>query len=139
MRRDNPTGKRDLNTPAGHYELGLRAHFDAAHFLRGYRGRCSSLHGHRWEVEAVLSAEKLDRCGMALDFRKFDAVIRKVVDALDHACLNRIEPFDRLNPTAENLARLIFERLERALSSGKFNIRKVTVWESPEAWAAYHG
>jgi len=119
------------------FELGLRVHFDAAHFLRGYRGKCAALHGHRWDVEAILSAESLDESGMVCDFSKYKKVLQKIVDAFDHGCLNEIEPFDRLNPTAENIAGILFERLNKAFHGKRLRIKKVRVWESPDAWAGY--
>ncbi|MDD5205933.1 MAG: 6-carboxytetrahydropterin synthase QueD [Desulfobacterales bacterium] len=119
------------------FELGLRTHFNAAHFLRGYRGKCAALHGHRWEVEATLFAKSLDQSGMVCDFEKFKKVLQRIVDTFDHGCLNEIEPFDRLNPTAENIARILFERLKKAFQRKPLWIKKVRVWESPEAWAVY--
>jgi 6-pyruvoyltetrahydropterin/6-carboxytetrahydropterin synthase len=119
------------------YELGVRAHFDAAHFLRGYRGKCAALHGHRWEVEAIVLAESLDESGMVCDFAKLKKALHKIVEVFDHGCLNEIEPFDRLNPTAENMAGIIFERLNMVFHGKRLLIKKVRVWESPEAWAAY--
>ncbi len=93
------------------YELRVRGEFEAAHQLVGYEGKCRRLHGHNWTVEAVVKGRELDRLGMVLDFKVLKAALTSVLDEFDHMYLNDLEPFASMNPTAENLARLIFERL----------------------------
>ena len=123
------------------YQIQARHHFDSAHRLRGYPGKCSNLHGHRWEVEAEVAGEQLDELGMLVDFSLLKKVLREVVDPLDHRDLCEIPPFDRENPTAENLARYIYEQLKERLESlpvgvlVKLNL--VRVWESPGCAAVY--
>jgi len=116
------------------YTIGVRGHFDAAHLLRGYEGKCAQLHGHRWEVEAVCCAETLDGTGMALDFSVLRRALAEVLETFDHRQLNDIPPFDTLNPTAENLARVVFERLAGLPGPA---LREVKVWESPDCWASF--
>jgi len=118
------------------YKLGLRVYISAAHYLRDYPGKCSSLHGHRWVVEAIIKVETLNSLGMGHDFRKFRKQLQKITDALDHQCLNKVSPFDKINPTAENMARVIFERFRDALPK-RLKLHEVKVWESSDAWASY--
>lgn len=119
------------------FELTVRGHFDAAHRLVGYEGKCRNLHGHRWEVALTVEAEELDDLGMACDFGLMKGVLHEqVLDVLDHGCLNDQAPFDVENPTAEKIARWAFERCK-----GRFGpngrLRSVTVWEAPDAWVRY--
>jgi len=118
------------------YDLHIRSDFAAAHRLRGYDGNCERLHGHNWRVDAVLRGAALDRLGMLVDFRQAKRLIWEVLDALDHRCLNDIEPFTSTNPTTENLARMIYEALATRLPQG-VTVAKVTAWETDGCGASY--
>jgi 6-pyruvoyltetrahydropterin/6-carboxytetrahydropterin synthase len=118
------------------YELTVKDHFDAAHALRGYPGECRKLHGHTWEVEATVAGENLDEIGIVYDFTALKADLAAVLDDFDHAYLNEVPPFDALTPTAENLARVVFERLTEQISP-QVRLIEVAVWESPVARLAY--
>ena len=86
------------------YTLTIHADFASAHTLRNYPGACSRMHGHNWKIEAEVEAELLDEVGMAIDFKKIKLSTRKLAKVLDHQYINDIPPFDKLNPTAENIA-----------------------------------
>ena len=121
------------------YEIEVRAAFEAAHFIEGYAGKCARLHGHNWEVEAVVRGEKLDALGMLIDFKVLKAELKKVLDEFDHRFLNELEPFAKENPTAENLARKIFERLAGSkIFNGTTKLYAVKVHESPNSCVTYH-
>lgn len=122
----------------GRYELTVKAHFDAAHALRGYPGKCKELHGHTWDVEATVAGERLNDIGILFDFSDLKRLLADVLEPLDHAHLNEVAPFDELSPTGENLARFIYERLRTELP-GPIDLVEVVVWESPEARLAYRG
>ena len=119
------------------HELTVISHFSSAHNLRGYDGACENLHGHNWKVEAIVKAERLDKLGMALDFKALKNALMKIVDALDHRYLNEVPPFDRENATAENISRHIFTALSKALNDGNIKVSGVRVWESETASALY--
>ena len=119
------------------YEVTIRQHFDAAHFLREYGGRCENLHGHRYEVEVALEADELNDLGLVYDFTQLKAALGDVLARFDHHCLNEVPPFDKVNPSAENLARDIFEALLPAMDEGSTRLAFVRVYESPDAWATY--
>jgi 6-pyruvoyltetrahydropterin/6-carboxytetrahydropterin synthase len=110
--------------------------FAAAHRLREYDGNCERLHGHNWKVDVVLRAALLDRLGMAMDFRVAKRLIHEVLDGFDHQCLNELAPFREMNPTTENIARVVYEALEARLPSG-VAVAKVTAWESDQCGASY--
>jgi 6-pyruvoyltetrahydropterin/6-carboxytetrahydropterin synthase len=119
------------------YELAVRGHFDAAHALEGYPGQCRALHGHTWDVEVVVAGETLDGVGIVYDFVALKEDLAAVLDPLDHAYLNEVPPFDTVNPTAENLARYVFERLAERLEGAGVRVAEVSVWESPVAKLTY--
>ena len=117
------------------YEVCVQRHFDAAHALRGYQGRCENLHGHRYEVVACARKKDLNEIGLAFDFTAFKGKLDQVLDGLDHRNLNEVPPFDECNPSAENIARFVFDALQDGLPD--LAISQVKVYESPDAWATY--
>lgn len=117
------------------FEVTIKQHFDAAHFLRGYGGRCENLHGHRYEVAVSVVASELDDLGLALDFTELKSQLKGIISGFDHRCLNDLPEFTKANPSAENIARTIHDQLRIALPATR--LRYVTVWESPDAWATY--
>ena len=121
------------------FTVGVRKQFGAAHRLEGHPGRCSRLHGHTWEVEAVFQGEGTGPSGMLVDFEEAAGALDAAVADLDHTCLNDLEPFASTPPTAENVALLVFERLEEASGAGGWNAApaRVTVWESRDKWASF--
>lgn len=115
------------------YFLSVKSSFDAAHFLRAYKGKCAGLHGHTFEVESIFKVKKLDSVGIGFDFSKLKEILSDILEDFDHKNLNDIKPFDKINPTCENLAYEIFKRLKKKVSF----LAEVKVSESPRAWAAY--
>ncbi|MEG1425418.1 MAG: 6-carboxytetrahydropterin synthase QueD [Raoultibacter sp.] len=118
------------------YELMVKDHFDAAHALPGYDGPCRYLHGHTWDVEVVIAGEKLDDVGLLYDFKAIKTDLHTILDAYDHHYINDIAPFDTINPTAEHLSRVIYERLATTLPA-HITLKEVAVWESPIAKVTY--
>ncbi len=119
------------------YELMIKSHFDAAHSLRGYPGPCRELHGHTWNVEVIVAGNELDEIDLIYDFKELKDQVNKVLSKFDHKHLNEIPPFDKLSPTGENLARYLFKDIKRVLPDRVF-LKKVNVWESPEACITYY-
>ncbi|MFP4497488.1 MAG: 6-carboxytetrahydropterin synthase QueD [Vulcanimicrobiota bacterium] len=118
------------------FRLGIKSHFDSAHRLEGYRGECSKLHGHRWEIEAIIKGEELDDLGMLADFKEIKKIMSGLIRKLDHELLNQVDILSGINPTAENLAYKIFLNLEASIPH-KITLEEVRVWESPDCWASY--
>ena len=119
------------------YEIAVESHLDAAHFLRGYRGKCEALHGHRFRVVARVSAAKLDSAGMAYDFTELKKRLNDILSRFDHTCLNEVPPFDKINPSSEHLAATIYDELKKKLAGTPVSVSSVEVWESPQSWATY--
>lgn len=114
------------------YEVKITREFSAAHRVEDYPGNCEKLHGHNWRVEVFVKKETLDSLGMVIDFRKLKKLTEDAVKSLDHSFLNELPAFDGKNPTAENIARHIYEKL-----SGAADVSRVTVWESDTSAASY--
>ncbi len=117
------------------YRISIRYHFDAAHFLRSYPGKCSQLHGHRWVAEVVVKGEVLDDLGMLVDFSLIKTQLKQALAEVDHRLINEHAYFQTVNPTAENLARFVFGQL-RELPAG-VRVERVRVYETPDAWAEF--
>jgi len=119
------------------YRLFVEEHFDAAHRLRNYQGKCENLHGHRYKVVAHVKTEKLDNNGLAYDFTQLKQHLRNILARFDHAYLNEVSPFDQIEPSSENLATTIYNELQPYLSGSPVTLASVEVWESPTTGVVY--
>jgi 6-pyruvoyltetrahydropterin/6-carboxytetrahydropterin synthase len=118
------------------YIIAVEKSFDAAHYLRGYGGKCEKLHGHRFKVVVRLNCRELNEVGLAYDFTDFKKQVMEVIGKYDHQCLNDISPFDKINPSSENIAATIYGVLAEAFKND-IRLDSVEVWESPESCALY--
>lgn len=136
------------------YTLQTSASFDSAHFLKGYAGKCSNIHGHRWTVEVTVASEEVEQegqiCGMVVDFKTLKEELNQLADGLDHSLIieegslkektkealaeehfRMVElPF---RPTAENLAEYFFNKMEER----EYQVVLVKVYETPNNCAGY--
>ena len=120
------------------FVVTVQAHYDSAHFLRNYKGKCERLHGHRYVVELALARSELNEAGIAFDFVDVKKNLRAVADRLDHENLNDLPPFTELEPSAENQARYFYDEMKRLLPAEMAEaILYVRVWETPTQWAQY--
>jgi len=121
------------------YEIDIEREFSAAHFLKGYQGNCSALHGHNWKVQVFVKAAKLDAIGIALDFRKLKKELDAILLEFDHRDLSVLEFFKDSNPTSEMIAKVIYEKLKPLIDDGNASVSRVRVCESPGSGATYFG
>lgn len=120
------------------YVVTVQAHYDSAHFLRNYKGKCERLHGHRYVVEVALATNQLDEAGIAFDFVDVKKQLRELADALDHYNLNDLPPFEHVEPSAENQAKYFYDEMKRRLPPVMGEaVLYVKVWETPTQWAMY--
>ena len=119
------------------YQITVEQHFDAAHFLRGYEGKCEALHGHRYRVAVKVGAAAINEIGLAYDFTELKKRLRAILERFDHSCLNEVSPFDEINPSAENIARTIYNELRSKLKKAPVSLVSVAVWESPGSGVEY--
>jgi len=98
-------------------------------------------HGHNYVVEVSVAGEPDPVTGMVMDLKELKQVLnRQVVDPYDHRFLNyEVPPFDLVVPTTENIARDIWQRLERQLSNGRHRLHAVRVYENPDLYVDYFG
>jgi 6-pyruvoyltetrahydropterin/6-carboxytetrahydropterin synthase len=118
------------------YQVSVEGHFDAAHYLRDYGGKCENVHGHRFKVVVTLKATKLNEIGLAYDFVELKHHLSEVLAQFDHTSLNDVLPFDKLNPSSENIAVTIYDQLKGRFSEGA-SLSNVEVWESPQSFVTY--
>jgi len=119
------------------YQISVEQHFDAAHYLRGYQGKCENIHGHRYRVVLRVDASGLNDIGLAYDFVVLKKHLAEVIDRFDHTCLNDVAPFTEINPSAENIAADIYKGLKPRLAGEPVTISAIEVWESPENGVIY--
>jgi 6-pyruvoyltetrahydropterin/6-carboxytetrahydropterin synthase len=119
------------------YEIKIVTQFSAAHRLENFYGKCEALHGHNWKVEVYLRGEQLDEAGLLKDFGVVKVRTREVLEEIDHKYLNELPAFRQQNPSSENLARFLFERLGATLNGDGIRVSRVDVWESDTSRASY--
>jgi 6-pyruvoyltetrahydropterin/6-carboxytetrahydropterin synthase len=121
------------------YELRVITQFAAAHKLRNFKGKCEKLHGHNWRIEVIVEGEKLNDAGLLIDFKEVKDDTNRVLEELDHSFLNELSQFKDQNPSSENIAAYIFEKLSSKLNDNQIKVTKVTAWESDSASTSYLG
>jgi len=120
------------------FEVSVEETFAAGHALRGYRGKCENVHGHNYRVRVAIEGEQLDPAGLLVDFVELKRVLRAIIERLDHTFLNDVPPFDKLNPSAENMARYFHEEMAQGLAGGNtIRVAEVKIWETDTATATY--
>jgi 6-pyruvoyltetrahydropterin/6-carboxytetrahydropterin synthase len=119
------------------YEITVEMDFDAAHFLRGYQGKCEALHGHRFKVVATVNGDKLNDIGLAYDFTLLKKHLGEILAKYDHTNLNEVPPFNNINPSSENIATIIYKKLKKILTGAPVSLASVEVWESPQSRVMY--
>jgi 6-pyruvoyltetrahydropterin/6-carboxytetrahydropterin synthase len=132
----NNTGISDTRHPTPgtrSFTVRVSARFEAAHFLREYRGISEPLHGHSYKVEADLASRAggVDSDSIAVDFVSARRQLETLAKTLDYGCINDVPPFDRINPSAENIAEWFARELGAAVAGENAVVLAVTIWEGP--------
>ena len=117
------------------FEICVEHTFAAGHALRNYHGKCENVHGHNYRVQVGMEGSELDQNGLLYDFAELKKQLRAASEYLDHQFLNELKPFDKINPSAENIAKFICEKLQNELKAG--SIAYVRVWETDTSCAVY--
>ena len=121
------------------YEITVTSHFSGAHRLRYLHGKCEELHGHNWKVEISVVSNRLGKEGVVIDFGILKQKLEKVLKLFDHTYLNDLPFFSGIEPSSENIAKYIFDRLKSELKGHHVTLKKVTAWESETSCATYFG
>jgi 6-pyruvoyltetrahydropterin/6-carboxytetrahydropterin synthase len=120
------------------FEVSVEETFAAGHALRGYRGKCENVHGHNYRVRVTIQGEQLDSAGLLVDFVELKSTLRAIIERLDHTFLNDVPPFDKLNPSAENMARYFYEEMTQGLAGDNtVRVAEMKIWETDTATATY--
>ena len=123
------------------YEVTVEDTFSSGHYLRNYKGKCENPHGHNYRVRITLAGKALDSAGLLLDFKDLKQVMKGVIDYLDHQMINDLEPFTRLNPSAENISKYFYDETNKGIASvtdGRVHVSRVTIWETDTSIATYY-
>jgi 6-pyruvoyltetrahydropterin/6-carboxytetrahydropterin synthase len=119
------------------YEVTIIKSFSAAHVLAEIGGKCEDLHGHNFKVEVTVAASELDSTGLLIDFRVFKKWLGEILEDIDHKHLNILPSFAGINPSAENIAKYICEKMELKAKAARVNVVRVKIWESENAAVTY--
>jgi 6-pyruvoyltetrahydropterin/6-carboxytetrahydropterin synthase len=119
------------------FEISVDYTFAAGHALRGYKGKCENVHGHNYKVRVTVAGENLNSIGLLMDFVDLRGSINMLVERLDHRFMNDLEPFDKLNPSAENLAKYFCDELGPQVNTQGLRLHAVTVWETDTTSATF--
>src|SRR5579875_1810874 len=121
------------------FEISVDEIFAAGHYLRGYKGKCENQHGHNYRVRVTMQGRELDSSGLLYDFVHLKQVIQTVIRRLDHRNLNDMAPFDEVNPSAENIAKYIYDEIakQKRKSTNVAEVSGITVWETETSAATF--
>ena len=118
------------------YRIFIETRFSSAHSIQRYDGPCGKLHGHTWKVRVEVTSKKTNELGLSIDFKDLKRISDSVVGRLDHQHINEIDPFQKENPTAENIARYIYRQVKKKLPED-VRLSEVSVWESESTGVTY--
>jgi 6-pyruvoyltetrahydropterin/6-carboxytetrahydropterin synthase len=123
------------------FEVTVEQTFSAGHALREYKGKCENVHGHNYRVQVTVEGEQLNRIGLLVDFVELKRVVREVISYLDHQFINDLEPFTRINPSAENMAKYFYDevstRMAPSTDGTPARIAQIKIWETDTSIAVY--
>ena len=120
------------------FEICVEHTFAAGHALRNYHGKCENVHGHNYRCQVMVEGPELDDIGLLVDFVELKKAVHGVLDRMDHQWLNDFPPFDVLNPSAENMARYIYDQVAGSLNPrAGVKVGWVKLWETDTASAVY--
>lgn len=119
------------------FTVQVQIEISAAHSLRGYQGDCARVHGHNWKMLAEINASSLNELGMAVDFKNVKSAMKEIADIIDHQNINEIQPFDKINPTAENIASWFYKMLASQVNDNRVKLQAVTIWETDRSSVRY--
>lgn len=119
------------------FDIEIRRTFSAAHQLKGYNGDCRNLHGHNYNVIAVVRTAVLNEIGIALDFKLLKAALNEILDGYDHKNLSELPEYAEINPTSEVMARNIYRRLSESVNTADIKVYSVRIEESANSGCTY--
>ena len=119
------------------YDVTVKTGFSAAHQLRLYDGKYENLHGHNWTAQVTVEADELNPIGVGIDFVELKEMVERILSRLDYQNINEISPFDKENPSAENIARWLFLELKTQIDTESTRLKRVEIFEMDGCGASY--
>ena len=120
------------------YDVTVKTGFSAAHQLRLYDGKYENLHGHNWTAQVTVEADELNPIGVGIDFVELKEMVERILSRLDYQNINEMSPFDKENPSAENIARWLFLELKTQIDTESTRVKRVEVCEMEGCGASYY-
>ncbi len=120
---------KKLKKAKGKFVIRVESRFEAAHNLREYYGKPEPLHGHSWKVEVKIESSELDQESISVDYLKVKKGLDACAKKLDYTYINEVPPFDKINPSSENIAKWFYENLNQKKLLGKSKLQEVVLWE----------
>jgi len=118
------------------FTVSVSKTFEASHRITSPDGEMEPLHTHQWNLILKVAGENLDKSGMLMDFNKLKKMLDSVIFELENNTINDITYFQKNSPSAENIAKYIFERLKNRISEPAV-IKSVEIEEQPNCWAQF--
>lgn len=122
------------NCDAMAFEITTIRRFSAGHQLRLYDGSLEPIHGHNWKVRVTVWANQLDSIGVVMDFHELERLVDAIIAPMHNRHLNELATFEKLNPSAENVAMLLGQQLHLPAN---VRLMSVEVWETDDNSAVY--
>ena len=119
------------------FEVSEEVEFSASHQVRFGKDGCEALHGHNYRVRVTVRADALNDTSYVVDFADLRRALAACVEPLDHRHLNDVPPFTEVNPTAECIARFLFDQLAPRVDDLRARLTLVEVFETDRSRAAY--
>ena len=119
------------------FKVSKEMMISATHRVREHQGGCERIHGHNWKIIVTVGSEMLNEMGMVIDFKDLKHSMHKIIMPMDHNDINDYSPFDKINPTSENLAKFIFDEMSKELNDNRKRIVEVKVYETDTSMATY--
>ena len=119
------------------FVIRVESSFEAAHNLREYYGKPEPLHGHSWKVEVKIESSNLDDEAISVDYVKVKKALDVLTKKLDYTYINEVSPFNKINPSSENIAKWFYGNLNRKELLGKGKLAEIIIWEGPLNHVAY--
>lgn len=122
----------------GYYEVWIDGDFSASHYLRAYlKGKDEPMHGHNWKVQMCIRAPAVNRLGISVDFVLMRELLKQEIQHFDYKVINDLPTFRRVNPSSENVAKFLFDRLVARVKKEGGELVRVTAWETHHSGASY--
>lgn len=121
------------------YKVSISRKLTAKHYLKFGKGPEQIPHFHKYQVEVILTGDKLNEYGFLVDIIKIDEILNKIIKIFSNKTLNKMKEFKEKNPSIENLSKIIWDKFIPHISSSNIKKVEIKIWENENNWASYLG